>query len=71
MIDRYPRYRLEGTRWILVEAEERVMGETLASLAEFATRELRRRGIGFGRRASRYSSDSQAPRRPSLCAGCT
>jgi NADH dehydrogenase len=45
VIDRYPRCRLEGTRWILVEAEERIMGETPPSLAEFATRELRGRGI--------------------------
>ncbi len=45
VIDRYPRCRLEGTRWILVEAEERIMGETPASLADFATRELRGRGI--------------------------
>lgn len=45
VIDRYPRCRLEGTRWILVEAEERIMGEIPSSLAEFATRELRGRGI--------------------------
>jgi NADH dehydrogenase len=45
VIDRYPRCRLEGTRWILVEAEERIMGETPSSLAEFATHELRGRGI--------------------------
>jgi NADH dehydrogenase len=45
VIDRYPRCRLDGTRWILVEAEDRVMPEIPASLADFATRELRGRGI--------------------------
>ena len=45
VIDRYPRCRLDGTRWILVEAEDRVMQEIPASLAEFATRELRGRGM--------------------------
>jgi NADH dehydrogenase len=42
---RYPRCRLEGTRWILVEALDRVMPEIEPELAEFATRELRGRGI--------------------------
>jgi NADH dehydrogenase len=32
-------------RWVLVEAAERIMGETPADLAEFCTRELRGRGI--------------------------
>jgi NADH:ubiquinone reductase (H+-translocating) len=45
VLDRYPRSRLDGTRWILVEAEERIMQETPESLAAFATRELRGRGI--------------------------
>jgi NADH dehydrogenase len=45
VIDRYPRSRLAGTRWILVEAQDRVMPEIPASLAEFATRELRGRGM--------------------------
>jgi NADH dehydrogenase len=45
VIDRYPRCRLDGTRWILVEAEDRVMQEIPASLAEFATQELRGRGM--------------------------
>ena len=45
VLDRYPRCRLTGTRWILVEAEERIMRETPESLAAFATRELRGRGI--------------------------
>ncbi len=45
VIDRYPRCRLDGTRWILVEAEGRIMQEIPESLAEFATRELRGRGM--------------------------
>jgi NADH dehydrogenase len=45
VIDRYPRCRLDGTRWILVEAGERIMPEIDSGLAEFAARELRGRGI--------------------------
>jgi NADH:ubiquinone reductase (H+-translocating) len=45
VIELYPRCRTQGMRWILVEARERVMPEVQPSLAEFATRELRGRGI--------------------------
>jgi NADH:ubiquinone reductase (H+-translocating) len=45
VIDRYPRCRIIGTRFVLVEARDRVMPEIPASLAEFATRELRGRGM--------------------------
>ncbi|MBA2567265.1 MAG: NAD(P)/FAD-dependent oxidoreductase [Thermoleophilaceae bacterium] len=45
VVERYPRCRLDGTRWILVEALDRVMPEIDARLAGFATRELRARGI--------------------------
>jgi len=45
MIERYPRCRLDGTRWLLVEAAERVMQEIPAGLARFATEELRARGL--------------------------
>jgi NADH dehydrogenase len=45
VIERYPRCRVVGTRFVLVEARERVMPEIPASLAEFATRELRGRGM--------------------------
>src|SRR5262249_14412414 len=44
-IERYPRCRTQGMRWILVEATERVMPEVSPQLAEFAERELRGRGI--------------------------
>jgi NADH dehydrogenase len=45
VIDRYPRCRLQSTRWVLVEAEDRIMREIPEDLAEFAARELRGRGI--------------------------
>jgi len=44
-IERYPRCRTQGMRWILVDAAERIMRETPADLAEFTVRELRGRGI--------------------------
>jgi NADH:ubiquinone reductase (H+-translocating) len=45
VMERYPRSRLAGARFVLVEARDRVMSEIPAPLAEFASRELRRRGI--------------------------
>jgi NADH dehydrogenase len=45
VVDLYPRSRVQGLRFILVEARERVMPEISAELAEFATAELRRRGV--------------------------
>lgn len=45
VVERYPRSRHTGLRFILVEARERVMLEISPDLAEFATAELRRRGI--------------------------
>ena len=44
-MDRYPRARLHGMNWILVEAQDRILPETDADLAEYAMRELRGRGI--------------------------
>jgi len=41
----YPRCRLRGTRWILLEARDRLMPEISESLADFTMRELLRRGI--------------------------
>lgn len=41
----YPRARLHGMRWVLVEAADRVLPEIDAGLAEYALRELRGRGI--------------------------
>jgi NADH dehydrogenase len=44
-IESYPRARLHGMRWVLVEATGRVLPEIDAGLAEYALRELRGRGI--------------------------
>ena len=45
VMDEYPRARLHGMRWILVEATDRVLPETDRELADWALRELRGRGI--------------------------
>jgi NADH dehydrogenase len=45
IIDRYPRCRVQGMSWVLLEARERVMPEIAPSLAAFAERELRGRGV--------------------------
>jgi len=44
-ISRYPRARLHGMRWILVETADRVLPEIDAGLADYAVGELRGRGI--------------------------
>jgi NADH:ubiquinone reductase (H+-translocating) len=44
-MDVYPRARLHGMRWILVEATQRVLPEIDAKLADYAVRELQGRGI--------------------------
>jgi NADH dehydrogenase len=44
-IGRYPRARLHGMRWILVEAMDRVLPEIDQKLADYAVSELRGRGI--------------------------
>ena len=72
MLDQYPRCRMDGTRWILVEAMDRVMPEIPASLARFATRELRGRGMEIltstrleevGERSARLSTGEEVPTR--------
>lgn len=45
VIDLYPRCRVQGMRFVLVEARDRVMPEVAPDLAAFAERELRGRGI--------------------------
>ncbi|HUB37077.1 MAG TPA: NAD(P)/FAD-dependent oxidoreductase [Solirubrobacteraceae bacterium] len=45
VIDLYPRCKVQGMRWVLVEARARVMPEVAPHLAAFAERELRGRGI--------------------------
>ena len=44
-MDSYPRARLHGMRWVLVEAMDRVLPEIDRELADYALRELRGRGI--------------------------
>jgi NADH:quinone reductase (non-electrogenic) len=44
-IESYPRARLHGMRWMLVEAADRVLPEIDAELADYALRQLRGRGI--------------------------
>jgi NADH dehydrogenase len=60
VVDLYPRSRVQGLRFILVERGERVMPEISADLAAFATAELRRRGIEVrtSMTVERISSDS-------------
>src|SRR3954468_20705644 len=42
IIDRYPRCRMQGMRWLLVERQDEIMPEVGSSLATFAASELRR-----------------------------
>jgi NADH dehydrogenase len=44
-MESYPRARLHGMRWVLVEASDRVLPEIDQTLADYALRELRGRGI--------------------------
>jgi NADH dehydrogenase len=44
-MDSYPRARLHGMRWVLIEAAGRVLPEIDPKLADYAVRELRGRGI--------------------------
>lgn len=44
-MESYPRARLHGMRWILVEASGRVLPEIDRGLADYALRQLRGRGI--------------------------
>src|SRR6476646_205227 len=44
-MDSYPRARLHGMRWILVEATDRVLPAIDPKLADYAVRQLRGRGI--------------------------
>jgi NADH dehydrogenase len=59
-IERYPRARLHGMRWVLVEATDRVLPEIDAELAAYALRELRGRGIDvrLGTTLEELSADS-------------
>jgi NADH:quinone reductase (non-electrogenic) len=59
-IQKYPRARLQGMRWILVEAAPRVLPEIDSDLADYAVGELRGRGIDIrmSTTLSRVEADS-------------
>jgi NADH:ubiquinone reductase (H+-translocating) len=60
VIELYPRCRVQGMRWVLVEAGDRIMREIPADLAEFTQRELQGRGIEFrvGTTVEKITGDS-------------
>jgi NADH:quinone reductase (non-electrogenic) len=58
VIDRYPRCRLDGTRWLIADLEDRIMHEISPGLADFAARELRARGIEVRARTGIQSVDA-------------
>ena len=60
VVELYPRCRVHGLRFVLVEAKDRVMSEIQADLAHFAEDELRRRGIEIATSTTveRVSADS-------------
>jgi NADH dehydrogenase len=60
VLDRYPRCRMVGTRFVLVEAQDRVMQEIPAPLAEFASRELRGRGMEIRTRTMLKEMDDRS-----------
>jgi NADH dehydrogenase len=71
-MDRYPRARLHGMRWILVEALDRVLPEVPQDLADYALRQLRGRGIDIrlgtrleeaGARSVRLTTGEEIPTR--------
>ena len=71
-MESYPRARLHGMRWVLVEATDRVLPEIDPQLADYALRELRGRGIDIrlettleevGADSARLSSGETLPTR--------
>jgi NADH:ubiquinone reductase (H+-translocating) len=60
VLELYPRCRLHGLRFVLVEARDRLMPEISPGLANFAGAELRRRGIEIrlGTTIERVSAES-------------
>ena len=59
-MDRYPRARLQGMRWILIEATDHVLPEVPPDLADYAVKQLRGRGIDIrlGTRIEEATEDS-------------
>ena len=62
-MEAYPRARLHGMRWVLVEATDRVLPEIDPELADYALRELRGRGIDIrlGTTLEEVEADSATP----------
>jgi NADH dehydrogenase len=60
VLELYPRCKLHGVRFVLVEARDRLMPEISQGLADFAGQELRRRGIEIrlGTTIERVSAES-------------
>ena len=60
VLEMYPRCKLHGVRFMIVEARDRLMPELSPGLAEFAGNELKRRGIEIrlGTTIERVSADS-------------
>jgi NADH dehydrogenase len=61
-IENYPRARLHGMRWVLVEASDRVLPEIDRELAEYALRELRGRGIDIRLQTTLEQMDADSAR---------
>jgi NADH:quinone reductase (non-electrogenic) len=59
-MDVYPRARLHGMRWILIEATDRVLPEIDEKLADYAVRELKGRGIEIRLGTTIESVDSES-----------
>src|ERR671911_504771 len=64
VVQRYPRCKLAGMRFVLVEAKERVMLEIAPKLAAFASAELRRRPVLRGARPPGRLGDRRRRRDP-------
>jgi NADH dehydrogenase len=61
-MDCYPRARLHGMRWVLVEATDRVLPEIDLELASYALRELRGRGIDIRLQTTLEEVDAHSAR---------
>jgi NADH:ubiquinone reductase (H+-translocating) len=56
----YPRLRQSPQRWVLVEAQERILPEVTPRLAEYTARLLERRGVEIKTRTRLDSVDAEA-----------
>jgi NADH:ubiquinone reductase (H+-translocating) len=55
----YPHCKAQGMRWLLVEAQDRIMGEAPPSLSAFAAKELEARGIEIATRTTLEAVDAR------------